>query len=99
MSNIAHNIIKQIGGTGRLSAMINAKDFLAHQDGLSFKWTAKSRNKSNYIKIVLNGNDLYDITFGYTRGLNYTVRSEHKDVYFDELISLFERETGLFLSL
>ena len=96
---ITRTIISQLGGSGRLNAMIGAKDFLSIEHGLSFKFTAKAKNKSNYIKIILNGNDLYDVTFGYARGFNYTVRSEHSDVYAESLIQLIERETELFLSM
>lgn len=96
---ITRTIISQLGGSGRLNAMLGAKDFLAHENGVSFKITAKAKNKANYIKIVLNGNDLYDVTFGYIRGTNYTIRSEHTDIYAESLVSFIEDETDLFLSL
>ena len=96
---ITRSIISQLGGSGCLNSMIGAKDFLSIDGGLSFKFTAKAKNQSNYIKIVLNGKDLYNVTFGYVHGSNYTVRSEHSDIYAEDLIILIERETELFLTM
>ncbi len=96
---ITRTIISQLGGSGALCSMIGAKDFLSIENGLSFKFTAHAKNKANYIKIILNGNDLYDVTFGYVRGVNYTVRSENTDISAEALIEFIERETELFLSM
>ena len=96
---IARIIINQIGGTGRLSAMIGARDFLAIDNGLQFKFVAKSKNKSNIIRITLNGNDLYDVSFIKYRALEAKTISEHNDVFCDSLVELIEKETELYLSL
>jgi len=87
-------------GAGRIKAMVGGKDFMfsSEDNYAAFKFTAKSLNKANYMKITLNGLDLYNVEFGYIRGMNYTVRSETKDMYFDQLKEHFESETGLYLS-
>lgn len=100
----ANLIFKQLtlseAGTNRLKVMVGGKNFTfgAKENCVSFKFTAKAKNKANYMKITLNGNDLYNVEFGYIRGINYTTRSEIKDMYFDQLKEYFENETGLYLS-
>jgi len=101
LNTVVQTIYSQIGG-GRFKVMTGAKDFTAHNEqcgGLSFKLPRFSGIKINHVKIVLNGSDLYDITFGRIHGNNFSVISEHKDVYNDDLRPLFESETGLRTSL
>jgi hypothetical protein len=88
-------------GAGRLKVMVGGKNFTfdSEERSASFRFTAKAKNKANYMKIILNGKDLYDIEFGYIRSMNYTVRSEVTDMYFDSMKEYFETETGLYLSL
>jgi hypothetical protein len=93
---IAKIILQQLGGQGKLVMMTGAYNFVAIKNGIAFK--IKNR-KVNYIKIVLNGKDLYDVTFSKIFGTSIKTVSEHKDVYFDELIPLFEKQTGMYLKL
>lgn len=93
---IARTILSQLGGQGRLIAMTGANNFIALKNGVSFK--IKNR-KVNYIKITLNGNDLYDVVFGKIISYNLKVLSEHNDIYNDQLIPLFEKQTGMYLKL
>jgi len=98
MSNneIANIILQQLGGQ-KISSSIGAKHFVSINNGLQIRWTAKSKNKSNLITIMLNDRDLYDVKFSTIRGTNITLRSEHDDIYCDQLVDLFEKETGLYL--
>ena len=66
---------------------------------IGFKFTAKAKNKANYCRIKLNGSDLYDVEFIRIRGVNFKTVSTHNDLYADMLKSVFETETGLYLSL
>lgn len=98
---IAATIFKQLGG-GRFRAMTGARELFAHNEGsggCSFKLPRIPGVKINYVKIILNANDLYDVTFGRIFKDEYKVISEFKDVYNDQLIGLFEDETGLATSL
>jgi antirestriction protein len=93
---VAKTILEQLGGAGRLQVMTGAYNFVAYPNGVSFKF--KNR-KVNYVKITLNGMDLYDIEF-----LKLTVNSQKKvaefeDIYFDQLIDIFEDTTGMYLRL
>jgi hypothetical protein len=93
-TQVAETIAQQLGGTRRLQMMTGAYGFGTNGNDLRFR--IKNR-KVNYIKIVLNGKDLYDVEFGRVSGTNYKVISTFEDVYFDNLIPLFEKNTGMYL--
>lgn len=93
---IATEIINQIGGFGRLNAMTGAYNFVAIDNGVSFKI---KNPKANYIKIVLNSMDLYDVEVGRIRGMNYTVVKNASGLFFDQLKGFIEKATGMYLSL
>lgn len=88
-------------GRNRLVAMIGASSFLRDEENytISFKFAAKAKNKANYCGIKLNSMDLYDIEFVNIRGANIKTVSTHNGLYADMLKSVFETETGLYLSL
>ena len=91
--SIAEVILQQIGGMNRVVAMTGAYNFVAGSNYLAFK--IKNR-RANYIKITLNGKDLYDIEIGRIFGSKYNVVKTYKDVYFDQLIPLLEEGTGMY---
>jgi len=93
---IATTILSQLGGAGRLHVMTGAYNFVDNGNGLSFKI---KNPKANYIKITLNGMDLYDIEIGRIRGDNYKVVKEVENIYFDQMKGIIEEATGMYLSL
>lgn len=93
---IAKVILDQLGGQGKLVVMTGAFNFIALKNGVAFK--LKSR-KANFVKITLNSKDLYDIEFLKLIGIKPKKISEYNDIYFDQLIPIFEKETGMFLNL
>lgn len=102
MANIALNqLTNSNNGGNRLVAMIGAKNFVQDERNytIGFKFVAKARNKANYCRIKLNSMDLYDVEFISIRGVNVKTISIHNDLYADMLKSVFEAETGLYLSL
>lgn len=96
---VANEIIRQMGGPGRLSVMIGAKQFLGGEDGVQFKWKAKSRDGSNTVKIRLTAADDYELTFYRIRGVNVTETKKYDGIYADRLVDTFEKFTGLYLRL
>ncbi len=84
-------------GVIRLTAMIGAKNFIADNNWVSFRFQAHAKNKSNYIKISLNEFDTYDLSFERVYGKKKTVIKEYEGIYNDQLMGLFEEETGLYL--
>ena len=110
MSNaIAETIIAQLGGHGRLSAMTGAKDFAGYSPavseygrecgGVAFKFGVRGQKDPHIVRTLLTADDLYSVEFGRTSGLNYTTISTHDGIYADGLKGLFERATGLYLTL
>lgn len=95
----AETILAQMGGAGRLTAMLGAKHFNGSVDALSFKFTAPSTNKANHIEIKLRHDDTYDVTWRYLRGLNVTIKGEAFGLQVGDLCDYFERTTSLRLSL
>jgi len=92
---IAQTILNQIGGINRLVAFTGAYNFVAINNGVSFRI---KNAKANYIKITLNGKDLYDLEVGRIRGTDYKVVGEQSDLYYDMLKSEIEKFTGMYLS-
>ncbi len=92
---IAQTILNQIGGINRLVAFTGAYNFVAINNGVSFRI---KNPKANYIKITLNGKDLYDLEVGRIRGTDYKVIGEQSDLYYDMLKSEIEKFTGMYLS-
>lgn len=94
--------IKQLGHSiTRLNAMVGAKNFTKDNKDqwVAFRFSAKAKNKSNYVKIKLNDLDLYDVTFGSIRGMKYSEKEIFVNIYAEDLTTLFENQTGLYLSL
>lgn len=92
---VAKIIYEQLGAS-RFIAMTGAKNLLDHTDALSFRLPARTtKNKSNYVKISLNSNDLYDVQFSKIVKFELIAISNFSDIYMEKLVDLFETETGL----
>lgn len=89
-------LIAQLGGIGRLRAMIGAYNFLNIENGLSFKF--KLCEKANYCVIKYNeGSDLYNMEFLKIRGNKVESKKLYEGLYAEDLIQTFEMFTGLYL--
>jgi len=88
-----NEIVRQMGGFGKLRAMVGAT-IMRLDNGVSIKF--KGSRKTNCVEILYNeGTDSYDVTF--YKGFNVVEQME--DIYCDQLKPVFERTTGLYLSL
>ena len=103
---IADTTLQQLGGRGRLKAMIGARDFSSRDDGRTLHFKFPACPKANVCKITLNALDTYDVTFikvGRLSRKTYEVpvqtTGEFSGVYCDQLREVFEGFTGLYLSL
>ena len=98
---VAKTIAQQMGGSHRLAMMIGAYNFVGDDKSLMFAF--KGSTKANRCKVTLDfGSDTYKLElFKIGRAPAYTVKTtyESDDVYWDDLSRLFERNTGLRLSL
>jgi hypothetical protein len=96
---IAQTIIAQMGGLGKLEAMVNGRQYLILDAGVQFTFSGK--RGMNKCVVKLTPADTYDMEFWYINARKGTAvkKEEYKDVYYDMLIDLFEKTTGLYLSL
>jgi len=112
---IANTIISQLGGYGKLKAMIGINGQCALNSGLQFNF--KGSRDMNKCTIELNDMDTYDVKFYKIPHLSSSANpaaldrylkkidrcktpiSEFNSIYADMLIGVFEEETGLNLSL
>jgi hypothetical protein len=103
---IAQTIYQQLGGN-KFKVMTGATAMYLEEDGMyGLAVTYKMCRKSNVIKILLNGKDLYNVEFcklkKFQKGravYNEKSVAKFEDVYCDQLAELFESQTGLYTSL
>lgn len=99
-SEIAKTIAEQMGGVRRLKAMLGATVMAVNGGkGLGIKWPNRQRSKGNYVEITLRGDDTYDMEFFNVSGRNRKSVKTYRGVYFDQLVDLFEKQTGWYLRL
>lgn len=95
---VAQTILNQLGGN-KFIVMTGSKNFVASENYLRMNLT-KNKAKAKWLKITLNGKDLYDMHFFTAdKECNITTKVKFEDVYFDQLQSLFIKATGLYTSL
>lgn len=86
--------------------MIGAKNLVALSSnddgvlgGLKFQIGRGAKKKINVVEIKLMDNDTYNVRFLYIRGTTIKEISCFFGVYCDQLMDLFEDETGFYLTL
>jgi len=88
-------VLQQLGGN-KFIAMTGASEFVKDEKrALCCFKIGRNCKGVNYIKIRLNSMDTYDMEFVYIRSNKITVKSEAKNVYNDQLQSVFTEHTGL----
>ena len=102
MSNhniIQDTIVKQLGGFGRLRAMVGAHGFVADDDNKALHFQFKGSRKSKKCIITLDPNDTYTMELGRVFKGQWKSTYKESGLYWDMLKPVFEQETGLYLSL
>lgn len=103
-NKIAITIQEQLGGA-KFTVMTGAKYAYGtnsqEQAYLNVKLPKMANKKINNVKITYNeGMDVYEMAFlSVNRNCEITTIEEYKEVYCDQLIELFEKNTGLYCSL
>ena len=94
---VAETIMDQLGGGRKLKMMIGMHTafFGTSKQGPFLQFGYKMSKHSNKVRITLNGSDTYTVEF--CKGVKCTALKEY--IYGDMLINLFEKTTGLYLSL
>jgi hypothetical protein len=90
-------ILYQLGGLGRLSAMIGINNVAVLENGVRFKF--KGCRNINCLEVILDPSDTYSLTFYKLRKFDWVVVEELEHVYADMLQDVFESVTGLRLTL
>jgi hypothetical protein len=97
---IAETIVQQLAGHwNRLSIMTGATNPAYSDKEHYFSFRFKMCKKANYCKIALTPLDTCNIEFGKIHGMNYKVVEDINGAYAEDLKPIFERFTGLYLSL
>jgi hypothetical protein len=81
--------------------MLGARHFMSSSDGsLSFQFPNRARSKPNAIRVTLEDEDSYLVQF-FRIGPKTPMKElkRYSGVYAEDLMGLFERVTGLRLSL
>jgi len=94
----AETIIQQMGGSGKLRAMVGATQFAFDDSGVRFSF--KGCRKANKCVVELTAMDTYNLKFyrySPTKG-TCDEKQAYEGVYCDQLIELFEGYTGLYLT-
>lgn len=90
-------IFQQLGGIYQVNAMIGIKDFKILKNGLQFQIHCKGQ--VNFIRILLNDLDLFNLEFGNIKPDGYLQKSLFNNIHGKDLKNLIEKEIGLSLSL
>ena len=98
MSDVANTIYRQLGGN-RFRVMTGAKNMVSLENGIGMR-IGRNKTNANYMEVVLNSMDLYDITFAKVTkyGEMKSVKT-YDNVYNDMLVEIFESHTGMYTSL
>ena len=99
LSPVAKDILDQMGGMRRLMMMIGARDFVYGPKSISFRWPNKQRSKGNMLKVTLRGDDTYKVEFLNVAKYNVKVVKKHEGIHAEDLVELFERQTGWYLRM
>ena len=93
---VANTILAQLHGR-RFIVMTGSKQFLGDDNSLTFQFP--THKGSNYCKITLTSDDLYDIKFKRihkVKGITQVDQtSDHYGIYSDQLQEIFTNVTGL----
>lgn len=100
-NEIAKTILSQMGGISRLRLFTGAT-FLGLENGVVIQLkrdpNGEGYEKVDYVKITLNALDYYDMEFQIDKDEEIEVVNKFDNVCFEDLVSIFEEHSGLYLS-
>ena len=95
---VAFTMLAQMGGANAFFAMTGARNVVCGPREFSCKLGSNASGVTHF-RCTLNDQDLYDVQYLRCRGSKVVVVSEHHGVYADNLAPLFEKQTGLCLTM
>ena len=97
--SVALEILRQLGGN-RFIAMTGARNFVCDNNGMGFRLPGTmTKNRINFIDIMLNAMDTYDIEFKSIWGNHIKIIERIEGIYNDGLQDVIADRTGLALHL
>ena len=95
---VAEEILRTLGGH-KFVVMTGAKNFAGTDNSLRMK-LGRNKTNANYMEVILNSLDLYDVTFAKVTkmGEMKSVKT-YDNVYNDSLVEIFESHTGMYTTL
>ena len=98
-TNVAMEILRQLGGN-KFIAMTGAKNMIRDDNEKSLRFKiGRNSSKANWVKIVLNGMDTYDVSFMQFRNNEMKTLKTYNNIYNDQLQNIFTDYTGMQTSL
>lgn len=94
---IAKTILQQLGGN-KFLVMTGSKNLVSIDNGLQMHLT-RNLIGAKYLRIVLNGLDLYDIEFSKLKKDEVVILKRFENIYADQLKQIFTETTGLYTNL
>jgi len=98
-NEIANTILDQMGGARKLKLFTGADKFIAYPNGVAFRWPSQQPSRGNMMKITLDPDDTYSVEFMHASKSGAKSVAKMDGVYAEDLMDIFEKQTGLFLTL
>lgn len=90
---------KALNGINALIVMCGAKSIVAINGGIRFSLPRSGGNRWNKVEIFINDHDEISMNFFHLdKEFKVVASVEHDGIPFENVMDLFERETGLFLT-
>lgn len=106
LSQVSKVILEQMGGAKKIALMLGIGSGpgyffydLPGNKGVGFSWPNKQRSKGNNVEIKLMPDDTYTVTFFNVSGTDKKQVKKLTDIYSDQLVEVFEGQTGWYLRL
>ncbi len=99
--SIPQTILSQLGGGG-FALLTGSKNFTTSHEERALTFQPGANPKSvTHIEIILEPSDTYRMRFSRlnSRTCELATLAEHTEVYAEDLLDIFEQETGLFATL
>ena len=98
MKPIPNEIFRQLGGN-RFAFMVGLKNLSYNDSAIYFDIGRGAKNGINMVKIELTPMDDYTVTFYRKWGMKFSVIKEFRGIYCDNLVEIFEGNTGFFTKI
>jgi hypothetical protein len=98
-SQVVQTIVQQMGGPGRLRVMLGAQVVQIDNKTVGITFPNKTRSKGNHVEVKLLPSDTYKMEFFNVSVKGKKLVKKYTDVYNDQLVDLFEKQTGWYLRL